>query len=114
MNLCLDKNDVMWVNQDRYGLCLYDLSQDLFADNSDNNLSNPGEVSIIVKSKLKEGVWISPRYGARVMRMTHQDMKIQLEEDIDLENKSIIREISGTWLKIIEAIYGFLPSRGFM
>ncbi len=53
LNLCLDKNDVMWVNQDRYGLCLYDLSQDLFADNSGNNLSNPGEVSIIVKSKLK-------------------------------------------------------------
>ena len=22
LNLCLDKNDVMWVNQDRYGLCL--------------------------------------------------------------------------------------------
>ena len=87
LNLCLDKNDVMWVNQDRYGLCLYDLSQDLFADNSGNNLSNPGEVSIIVKSKLKEGVWISPRYGARVMRMTHQGMKIQLEEDIDLEKQ---------------------------
>lgn len=87
LNLCLDKNDVMWVNQDRYGLCLYDLSQDLFADISGNNLSNPGEVSIIVKSKLKEGVWISPRYGARVMRMTHQGMKIQLEEDIDLEKQ---------------------------
>lgn len=48
------------------------------------------------------------------MRMTHQGMKIQLEEDIDLENKSIIREISGTWLKIIKVVYGFLASRGFM
>lgn len=87
LNLCLDKNDMMWVNQDRYGLCLYDLSRDIFADNSTDNLSNPGEVSIIVKSKFEEGVWISPRYGARVMRMTHQDMKIQIEEDIDLEKQ---------------------------
>lgn len=88
LNLCLDKNDVMWVNQDRYGLCLYDLSQDLFADNSGNNLSNPGEVSIN-RNGLREGVWISPRYGARVMRMTHQGMKIQLEEDIDLEKTNL-------------------------
>lgn len=87
LNLCLDKNDMMWVNQDRYGLCLYDLSRDIFADNNADNLSNPGEVSIIVKSKFEEGVWISPRYGARVMRMTHQDMKIQIEEDIDLEKQ---------------------------
>lgn len=87
LNLCLDKNNIMWVSQDRYGLCLYDLSRDIFADNGANNLSNPGEVSIIVKSKLKEGVWISPRYGARVMRMTHQDMKIQIEEDINLEKQ---------------------------
>lgn len=87
LNLCLDKNDMMWVNQDRYGLCLYDLSRDIFADNSTDNLSNPGELSIIVKSKFEEGVWISPRYGARVMRMTHQDMKIQIEEDIDLEKQ---------------------------
>lgn len=87
LNLCLDRNDMMWISQDRYGLCLYDLSRDIFADNSANYLSNPGEVSIIVKSRFKEGVWIAPRYGARVMRMTHKDMKIQLEEDIDLEKQ---------------------------
>ena len=56
LNLCLDKNDVMWVNQDRYGLCLYDLSQDLFADNSGNNLSNPGVVTI---KKLCDGLEIT-------------------------------------------------------
>lgn len=88
LNLCLDKDDIMWISQDRYGLCLYDLSRDLFADNEADNLPDLGEVSIIVKSQLKQGVWISPRYGARVMRMSHHNMKIRVEEDIDL-NKQV-------------------------
>lgn len=84
LNLCLDKDDIMWISQDRYGLCLYDLSRDLFADKGTDDLLNLGEVSIIVKSGQKEGVWIGPRYGSRVMRVSHQNMKIQIEEDIDL------------------------------
>lgn len=87
LNLCLDKDNMMWISQDRYGLCLYDLSRDLFADKGADDLSDLGEVSIIVKSRLKEGVWICPRYGSRVMRMTHHDMKMRMEEDIHLSKQ---------------------------
>ena len=87
LNLCPDENNVMWISQDRYGLCLYDLSRDLFTDNEAGNWSDAGEVSIIVKSARRKGVWIGPRYGSRVMRMSHRDMKIRVEEDIDLSKQ---------------------------
>ena len=90
LNLCLDKNDVMWVNQDRYGLCLHDLSKIYLQIMSGNNLSNPGSKHI-VKSK-QEGVWISPRYGARVMRMTPSGYEYGWKRILSLKNKSIIRE----------------------
>lgn len=78
LNLCQGKDSIMWFDQDRYGLCLYDLSRDLFAD------SSVGEVNIVAKSLHKSGVWVNSRYTPHVMRLTQRDMKVQIEEDINI------------------------------
>lgn len=76
LNLSLDNDSIMWFEQDRHGLCLYNLSHDLFVD------SGIGEVNIIKKSLHKPGVWVNSRNEPHVMRLTQKDMKVQVEEDI--------------------------------
>lgn len=76
LNLSLDNDSIMWFEQDRHGLCLYNLSHDLFVD------SNIGEVNIIKKSLHKSGVWVNSKYEPHVMRLSQKDMKVQVEEDI--------------------------------
>ncbi|WP_270418228.1 hybrid sensor histidine kinase/response regulator transcription factor [Bacteroides intestinalis] len=78
LNLCQSQDSVMWFRQDRYGLCLYDLSRDLFAD------SGLGEVNIIVNSFHKPGVWVNSSLSSHVMRVTQQDMKVKVVEDINI------------------------------
>lgn len=78
LNLCQSRDSIMWFRQDRYGLCLYDLSRDRFAD------SGLGEVNIIKESLHKPGVWVNSNYSPHVMRVTQRDMKMQVEEDINV------------------------------
>ena len=78
LNLCQSQDSVMWFRQDRYGFCLYDLSRDLFAD------SGLGEVNIIVNSFHKPGVWVNSSLSSHVMRVTQQDMKVKVVEDINI------------------------------
>lgn len=78
VNLCRDENNMMWINQDRYSLCLYDLQADM--------LSYPEllEVTIIEKAFTEKGVWVSDRSSYRIMRLTQHQMKIKIEEDLSL------------------------------
>lgn len=84
LNLCKDENNIMWICQDRYGLCLYDLSGDNLSYNDIRNYSGSLETLIMEKSILKKGIWASDRNNSRVMRLTQQNMKIHIEEDIYL------------------------------
>jgi len=86
LNLCQDSDSVVWFSQDRYGLCLYDLSRDFFTG------SNVGEVNLIKKSLHKPGVWVNWRYSPHVMRLTQQNMKVKIEEDINVGGVSDLIE----------------------
>lgn len=78
LNLCLDNDHIVWFEQDRFGLCVYDLSRNLFAG------SSIGEVNIITKSFHKPGVWVNSKYHPRLMRLTQKNLKIQIEESVNL------------------------------
>lgn len=84
LNLCMDEGNIMWICQDRYGLCLYDLSEDKLSYNDIHNYSGSLETLLMEKSSVKKGVWASDRNASRVMRLTQQNMKIYIEEDIYL------------------------------
>lgn len=84
LNLCADEGNIMWICQDRYGLCLYDLSRDRLSYSDIHNYSEPLETLVMEKSLSKKGVWASDRNESRVMRLTQQNMKIYIEEDVYL------------------------------
>ena len=86
LNLSQCRDSIVWFTQDRYGLCLYDLSRDRFAD------SGLGEVNIIKESLHKPGVWVNSAHSPHLMRMTQRDMKVQVEEDINIGGVTDITE----------------------
>lgn len=107
LNLCLDNDHIVWFDQDRYGLCVYDLSKDLFTEGS------VGEVNIITKSILKPGVWVNSRYNPRVMRLTQRNMKIRVEEEIHLGGvTNLIEDIDGNlWISTWTSLNVKRPDR---
>jgi signal transduction histidine kinase/DNA-binding response OmpR family regulator/ligand-binding sensor domain-containing protein len=84
LNLCIDESGIMWLSQDRYGLCLYDLSRDKLSYNDIHNYSGSLETFVMEKSLFKKGIWASDRNASRVMRLTRRNMKIYIEDDIYL------------------------------
>jgi signal transduction histidine kinase/DNA-binding response OmpR family regulator/ligand-binding sensor domain-containing protein len=84
LNLCIDEGGIIWISQDRYGLCLYDLSRDKLSYNDIHNYSGSLETFIMEKSSFKKGIWASDRTTSRVMRLTQRNMKIYIEDDIHL------------------------------
>ena len=75
-NLYQDNDSVIWFNQDRSGLYLYDLSENLLAD------CRIGHVNLIIKSHHKPGVWVNSSNSPHVRRLTRKGLKVQIEETI--------------------------------
>ena len=85
VNLCMDSDGIMWVNQDRYGLSVYDLYQNKLSGNEINNYENTLQIRVIVKSDFKKGVWIGSGGAPSVMRLVQRDLNMYVEENIDLQ-----------------------------
>ena len=78
-NLCADGRYV-WMNQDRVGVLLYDRQRKAFASLE----SLTGEVSILRKSISEHHVWTGTRVHPILMNLSHDDMTIRKEQEIDL------------------------------
>ncbi len=89
VTLCMDSDGIMWVNQDRYGLSVYDLYQNKLSGNKINNYDPPLGTRVIVKSDFKKGVWIGSEGTPRVMRLVQRELKMYIEEIIDLQKLTI-------------------------
>lgn len=85
VDLCLDKSGMLWINQDRYGLCLYDLSKGQAGYKDRNGSAPPVKTGTLAPSTRKEGIWAGDRYAPHVMRLKHNGLKIQVEETLKLE-----------------------------
>jgi signal transduction histidine kinase/DNA-binding response OmpR family regulator/ligand-binding sensor domain-containing protein len=99
MNLCVD-GDVVWMVQDRHGLCLWDMATDNF---SFNQLP---EANILCNSV--QGVWVSETDNSktsRIMRVINQDMKVFVKESFDL--RSVVDSPGGI-VQLLEDLEGNL------
>lgn len=85
IDLCLDKKGIMWINQDRYGLCMYDPKRDTVIYNDIEGTNFSIDVNTIVKSGFREDVWVGHKYDPHVMRVKSGGTKIRVEETIRLE-----------------------------
>ena len=119
LNLCMDKESLMWISQDRYGLCLYDLQRNLLVDNKNNEVSGLGEVELLVKSRAKDGIWVTPRYVPRAVRVAYRDMSVCVEEDINLSGqasgsiKNLTEDSAGNlWILTKSALFIKQPDVG--
>lgn len=94
LNLCVDEDNMMWLWQDRHGVCLYDLSNDRFAD------AEVGEFNLLLKSLHKPGIWANSFDTPWVKRLVQQDMKVYVEEAIRIEGVIDLAEdqIGNLWI----------------
>lgn len=115
VNLCLDNDGFMWVNQDRYGLSLYDMYHDRLSDNHISNYPGTFEARVISRSNLKGGVWIGTGGTPHIIRLMNRNMKMYVEEDIDLRKlidnpgdiDQLVEDVAGN-LWILTSAYLFL------
>lgn len=101
----VDSGDqIMWVSQERTGLCLYNLRSDECSLYSDSNLSLLpfGTIKIMAPSSLPQSVWVAPSSSKRVYRLGRNKMQMEL---LDVADLSAVIEI-GAVQSILEAQSG--------
>lgn len=79
-----DNSDVIWFNQNWYGLCLYDPVSTRLAYGKRMNMGM--NVSHIIPSRTNDAVWISDAYTRLIWKMKQQDMRPSILEEINLEH----------------------------
>lgn len=85
--LCTDSDGSMWVGQDRYGLCLYDMRHDVFLGGGSAVRSLLGEV-VQIKQSARGGVWVRSRYGNRIARVARERQTMHIKDIIDLKKQA--------------------------
>ena len=83
LNMCRDEDNMIWLNQDRYGLCLYDPEYDkiLFPQNN----SDTFEASLMINSVFNKGIWLCRRNSPEILRLSQKDVKINIEESVRID-----------------------------
>ena len=87
LNICPDDDNVIWLSQDRYGLCLYDLNTKTISFSNIEDYSGSTEAALMTSSSYSSGVWINPRGTSNLLRLTQKNKKINVEEEIRLRSK---------------------------
>lgn len=85
LDLCLGDDSVMWLNQDRYGLILCDLSTNRISGNQFKNDLGSLDIKALSVSRKDKGIWVGTSGVAHVMRLSHRNLEIYKEEDITLK-----------------------------
>lgn len=84
--ICLNKDSqgVIWLNQARYGLCLYNEQNGKVAYGPARNSLYSIDIGVIEPSRKDGAMWLSARGNSRIWRMRQNDMQILILEDMDL------------------------------
>lgn len=79
-----DNSGVIWLNQNWYGLCLYDPVTNRLTYGKRMDLGM--NVSHIIPSAADDAVWLSDTYTRRIWKMKQQDLRISILQEINLEH----------------------------
>ncbi len=84
--ICLNKDSqgIIWINQARYGLCLYNEQNGKIAYGPARNNLYSIDIGSIEPSFKDNAMWLSSREGYKIWKMKQNDMKISILEDINL------------------------------
>lgn len=103
--LCEDGGGVIWFNQERYGLCLFDTRYQQVTFGFGNKREYPIDVDAMCESRDNCEMWVGTKYGATVYRMRRERMKVIVKEKIDLAN--VVRN-PGRIINLLEDTQGNL------
>ena len=83
-----DKKDIFWLNQARYGLCLYDEKTRKIVYSGDKDNLYALDMKTIIPSKTNDWVWAGGREANahRLWRMKQEDMNISVLDEINLQH----------------------------
>lgn len=97
LHLCIDEEEVVWLSQDRLGLCLYNLKKDelIYA-----NLSGKiQEINLMMKSYRRMAVWISDRNLPHIMRLVRHGNSLVTDYELTLNS---IQKNCGSVTQLLE------------
>lgn len=98
VSLCLDADDFIWINQDRYGLCLYNRQEDKLGYRLTDGKNFLFDSFVMVRSRFRKGIWAADRHSPQILRLTNRGMNIHISERIDLRefasNPGYIKELT--------------------
>ena len=87
VTLCKDEDNVFWVSQDRWGLCLYSPETDIlvhYSDCSDTKNQPLWGIPYLIKSKEKGKIWAMSE-DTRVYGIKQIDLNMKMGRSIDLK-----------------------------
>lgn len=97
LHLCMDEEDVVWLSQDRLGLCLYNLKED---ELTYANLSGKiQEINLMMKSYRRMAVWISDRNRPHIMRLVRRGNTLVTDYELMLNS---IQKNCGSVTQLLE------------
>lgn len=115
INLGLGNDSLIWLNQDRYGLTVYDPVRDKLSDNTIKNESGSLNAKIITSSRFKEGVWVSREKSTWFRRIAHNsNLQMYMAEEFNLhtwtnnpgEINQLIEDKNGNlWILTTERLF---------
>lgn len=97
LHLCMDEEGVIWLNQDRLGLCLYHPKDDKL--NYANLSGKVMEINSIMKSQQWMAVWISDRNRPHLMRLVRRGNTTVTDYEVMLDD---IRKDCGGVKQLLE------------
>ena len=103
--LCEDRDGIIWFNQERYGLCLFNERNQQVTFGFGDEKEYPIDVDAMCESRSNCEMWVATKYGATVYRMRREKMKVIVKEKIDLAD--VVRN-PGRVINLLEDIQGNL------
>lgn len=91
VTLTKDAGNAFWLSQDRYGLCIYDITSNRLKHYSEcqETRSLPfGAIDCLAKSVNNERVWVVPSGSSTVFGLSRQEMDIKVQHQITLDKIS--------------------------
>lgn len=119
MSLVDSGDGVMWISQERTGVCLYDLQTNrvsCYSDFDQTRKLSLGVTKMLAPVRANRGVWVVPEGTALVYRLERDDMTMRLVDQLDLSRSfpsEIIRivyeETHGNhlWIGTLKGLYRY-------
>ena len=126
MCICSAGNDIIWMSQERTGICLYNMKTDeskIYTECKSTRNLDLGSSKEMIPSLLKDGVWIMPEGKNRLYRLNREGMDMKLINEVKLTVKSsseiarkVIEDYKGKslWIGSNRTLYKYDIASGTM